>query len=88
LAAKLLAALLELLERGCPRRLRTPEVVERDVGGDGVAGSGDDPAFGSPAFTGIRVTRRLRTPEVVERDVEGDGVASGGDEFKRPLAVA
>ena len=63
-------------------------MLERDVGGDGVAGSGDDPSFGSPAFTGIRVTRRLRTPEVVERDVEGDGVASGGDEFKRPLAVA
>ena len=88
MATKLLEALLELLERRCPRRLRTPEVLERDVGGDGVAGSGDDPSFGSPAFTGIRVTRRLRTPEVVERDVEGDGVARGGDEFKRPLAVA
>jgi hypothetical protein len=47
---KLLAAILELLERGCPRRLRTPEVVERDVDGDGVAGSGNDPAIGSPAF--------------------------------------
>jgi hypothetical protein len=39
---KLLAAVLELLERGCPRRLRTPEVVERDVDGDGVASGGDE----------------------------------------------
>jgi hypothetical protein len=37
-----LAAILELLERGCPRRLRTPEVVERDVDGDGVASGGDE----------------------------------------------